>query len=109
MENNSSSNKIEGILSSLDKIRRAEPQPYLYTRLRARLEAGRVTVWDRVTTIISRPVIAVGGVFLVLIINIFAIYSHNNLSGNNDQPDVASTEDYSVVSSSFYDSENIKP
>ena len=106
MQNNHTPDKIEEVLNLLDGIKRAEPAPFFYTRVRARLEASRSTIWDRVSTLISRPVIAFAGVLLVLIINLFAIYSNQLSVNNNESTEVASSDDYSVVSNSFYDIEN---
>ena len=113
MQNNSSPKKIEEVLNILDGIQRAEPQPFFYTRLKARMEAAHFSIWDtvsnRVSSLISKPLIAVAGVFLVLVLNLFAIYSHTMSTNNNDQSDVVTTEEYSVVSNPFYDIENNKP
>ncbi len=109
MQNNSSPDKIEEVLNILDGIKKAEPKPFFYTRVRARLEAAHFTFWDRISALISRPGIAFAGISLVLILNLFAIYSHTMSVSNNDQTDVASTEEYSVVTNSFYDIENNKP
>ena len=109
MKSNSSPRKIEEVLNSLTGIKRAEPQPFFYTRVRARLEAAHFSLWDKVSTLISKPSIAFMGVFLVVVINLFAIYSHNTTVSSTDLSDVASNDEYSVVNSTFYDIENNKP
>lgn len=110
MRNSLSPNKIEEILNSLEDVRRAEPLPFFYTRVRAKLEAASSTIWERVSTLISKPVIALAGISFILILNLFVIYSHSiSLNNNSDQADVTNTEEYSLVTNSFYDTENNKP
>ena len=109
MQNNSINNKIEEVLNSLDGINRAEANPFLYTRIKARLNSRRSSIWDKLSSLISRPVIALAGVFLILVLNLFAIYSHSITINNNEITDVTSSDEYSVVSNTYYDIENTKP
>lgn len=106
MQNNSYQDKTERVISLLDGIHRAEPQPFFYTRLRARLDKNHVTIWDRVSTLLTKPVIAFTGVLMVLMLNLFAIISHTSSSSTNDQTEITSTDEYAAVSNSYYDIEN---
>ncbi|MDF2381137.1 hypothetical protein JMG10_06660 [Nostoc ellipsosporum NOK] len=59
----------EEIMDSLDGIRRATPSPFLYTRVKARLQKEGRTIWERLGTFVARPVITVSTLVLVLIFN----------------------------------------
>jgi hypothetical protein len=65
---------IDAILQSLDGMQRAEPQPFFYTRLQAKLEnrpAERST-WGW----IGKPVFSFATLLLLLVLNITAINSY---------------------------------
>jgi hypothetical protein len=106
MNNNSIHNKVEETLNSLDSIKRAEPTPFFYTRLMARMsrvESG----WEKFSGFIARPAVALAGIFMVVMINAVAIYSNaNTVSSENE---LTPTEEYTQVATNFYDMENIKP
>ena len=51
--------RVEEALNSLDGIKRASPQPWLFSRIKARLsreEAEERTVWGTVGSFLSKPV-----------------------------------------------------
>ena len=51
-------------------MQRAEANPYLYTRIKAKLNnAGSATAWELIARFLTRPVVAVLAVFLLLAIN----------------------------------------
>ena len=58
MKNEQIVQRVEDALNSLDGMQRAEANPFLYTRIAARL-ANRTTptnVWDRTARLIARPI-----------------------------------------------------
>jgi hypothetical protein len=64
--------KIEQTISALEGMKSAEPQPYFYTRLHARMERDLLTPkivlgWQ------LKPIYALSAVVIVLIINIFTL------------------------------------
>jgi len=59
----------EEIMDSLDGIRRATPAPFLYTRVRARLQKEGRTIWEQLGSFVARPVVTVSTLILVLIFN----------------------------------------
>ena len=100
--------KIETTLASLDKVQRALPRPFFYTRVMARLNNSRQKSWERFSAFITKPSIAFAGVLLVIIMNIMAAYV--NTPAMSDQSEVAITDDeYTQVATNFYDLENVKP
>ena len=100
-------NKIENTLSSLDKIQRAGPQPFFYTRLMARLNNSQQKSWERFSAFITRPSIAFSGILLIIIMNIMAAYL--NTPAISEQSEAVMTDEYTQVATNFYDFENIKP
>lgn len=109
MLNNNKDNKIEGILNALDHVERATVKPFFYSRVEMRLKDMNTTLWEKFSSLIAKPRVAYSGVFIILIINLFAIYSHTPIFHLSDQTDVNPAEEYSLVTNSFYDVENIKP
>jgi len=74
MENEKFVQQVDQALSSLDGIRRAEANPYLYTRIAARLakrQAGQ-NIWDKAARLVARPVYT-GLVVAILLIANYAV------------------------------------
>ncbi len=67
-------NDIDKILHSLDGIKRAEANPYMHTRIMARLEKEEASFWARSGRFITRPVVAVSCLLVVLVVNYVAIH-----------------------------------
>jgi hypothetical protein len=110
MKEESIRKKIEEVLNSLDGINRAEPRPFLITRLEARMQSEK-NVWFRLSSFMARPVVAFACICFVLIINamvIFMTHSPGNFSGQQGN-ELATTDEYSQVSSNLYEFENTKP
>src|SRR5438128_1299417 len=104
--NSSIHNKVEQTLNSLENIQRAEPGPFFYTRLMARMSRVE-TGWEKFSGFIARPAVALAGILMVILINIVAIYS--NASTISSENELTTTEEYTQVATNFYDTENIKP
>ncbi len=110
MENNSSiKDKIENVLNSLDKLDRATPHPFFYTRLMARVHNRYQNKWEKYSAFITRPLVAFSGIFLIVFMNLFAAYLNLKTSANSEPAEAAITDEYTQVATNFYDLENIKP
>ena len=111
MQNNPSADKIEQMLESLNGMKKAEAPPFLYTRVLARLERTKTSVWEKISMILARPTVAFACVVMVVILNLFAVFSQTQTHSVNpvNSSELVSTDEYSQVSNSFYDIENIKP
>ncbi|MEJ7610289.1 MAG: hypothetical protein WKF88_03815 [Ferruginibacter sp.] len=104
--------KIAAVMNSLDGMQPAEPQPYLLTRLKARLEcAPEQSTWSAITAFIKTPAVAFVSVLLLLLLNI-AVFSaggffpgKKNISANN----IPAKYDFTVNVSGIYDIENQEP
>jgi hypothetical protein len=101
--------RIEAALESLNDIRRASPQPYFYTRLRARItreEKG----WSGIAGLISRPLFALAMICVVLLVNTWIVFRQDNeaLPANTNTTSQVATdlpEEYNVAVTTFYDYE----
>ena len=102
-------NKAEETLNSLKNIRRAEPKPFFYTRLMARISSLKESKWEKFSGFIARPRIAFAGISVVVVLNIMAAWSNLRTPVSNDQPNLTTTEEYTQVAATFYDYENMKP
>jgi hypothetical protein len=64
---------VEKALESLDGLERAEPRPFLFTRVKARLERDQRNAWETIGSFLTRPVVAIAGLCLILAMNIFIL------------------------------------
>jgi len=94
----------EQILNSLDGIHRAQPKPYFYTRLMAKLDKQK-NGWEKVAGFISNPVFAIAVIALFLIINIAILFnsSSNATSSSQEESSLAVENDYGLSVPSIYD------
>ena len=95
--------EIEQTLQCLDGVKRAEANPFLFTRIQARMNK-KTGVWERTFSFVSRPVIAVAIVLVVMAVNGWALWggtgSNENLTAdftNGNASELAS--EYNVVAS----------
>ena len=102
--------KIEKALESLDGMQRATPQPWLYARVKARLQREERTVWESIGSFLSKPAVAMAGLGMILILNVFVLFKQGNFQ---DAASVASqsaqiTDSESILASnSSFDYENL--
>lgn len=98
--------KTEEILNSLDGIGRATPQPFLYTRVMARLTKDATsTHWERMASLVSRPAFAIATIALFLLINVAVVFhfSTKTATSTQDESAVVSDNEYNLSVSSLYD------
>ena len=105
MNRNESIRTTEDILESLDGIRSASPAPFLYTRIRARMDNRSRPIWERVSEGLARPWVATGLAVLLLVVNALIV-----LSGKDDASEPGAEEhlfathtDYNIHTTSFYE------
>lgn len=103
--------EIEQTLQCLDGVKRAEANPFLFTRIKARMDR-KANVWERTFSFISKPAIAIAIVLLVMAVNGWALLgsdSNENSNGDNDNANVSElANEYNVVASvDNYDYENL--
>ena len=105
--------QVDEAMDSLDGITRAKANPFLFTRVEAKLRQGRRSVWDTVTSYISKPAVALAMLCMVIFSNAVVMYwqsgpGNTTTVTSGDQP-IALTEEYSLNVSSFYHDENPEP
>ena len=109
MQNNINK-KIEDAMHSIDGIDKAQPKPFFFTRLEARMEKEN-NIWVKITSFVTRPVVAFVCICLVIMINAFVILS-SSLSpktSTKQSTELATIDEYTQINTTLYDFENTKP
>jgi hypothetical protein len=102
--------RVEDALNSLDGIQRAEPQPWLFSRVKGRLlRKEEKTGWETISSFLSKPAVAIAGLFLILGLNGFLVFNQQSDSSviaiqNELQPNDSESL---IASSSSFDYENL--
>ena len=101
---------VEKTLCSMDAAKRAEPAPFLLTRIQGRINRKKATAWEYVSQMLSQPRVALMALTGLLIIN-FAIFSYEGDEDKTQQQTIqGSNEDFSMNNSFvLFDLENIQP
>ncbi len=102
--------RAEKALESLDAIKRAEPQPFFYTRLMARLRRDEKTWWETTGSFLARPVTVAVCLVLLLIFNAFILFNQDSNTVNpvaGNPTDSITENEYIVASNSSFDYENL--
>ena len=101
--------KVDAALNSLEGIQRAEPQPWLFARVKGRLMKEDKTQWEIIGSILSKPVIAIAGLCLILMLNVFLLYTQKNESSSTliTQTGQAVENESLLASSSSFDYETL--
>lgn len=74
----------EEVLNSLEGIQRAEPMPFLFTRIQARMNKDDQSVESLFFRLISRPLFALSLGLFFLIINGYVLFSTLENGQNGD-------------------------
>jgi hypothetical protein len=109
-DNKHTQSRIDAILGSTDGIKRAEANPYLFTRIMSKLGEEK-SVWASISGFITRPAIVLSTLCLVIILNVFVVVNskedttstaaqNNNLNDNEYQQ---------MASATAYDYVNVEP
>ena len=68
--------KVDQIMNSLDGIQRATPQPWLFSRIKGKLiQQDDKSVWGTIGSFLSKPVIAIAGLCLILMMNGYLLFN----------------------------------
>ncbi len=65
----------EEIINSLDGIKKAEPSPFLYTRIQSRLNEERSSSFFVIVRLLTRPVLAVTLALIFILVNGYILAS----------------------------------
>ena len=99
--------EIEKTLQSIDGSERAKANPFLFTRIQAKMERGK-SGWAKATGFMSRPAFAIAIVAFVLLANAVTIYSSRQdalIPGANSSVSSELPEEYNLAVNTFYDYE----
>jgi hypothetical protein len=104
--------EIEKTLESLNGINRAEANPFLFTRIKARMNR-KANAWDRAISFVSKPLVAVAVLVLVMAINGWSFFgaSTTATAGNYGADETLSLPEFEneyklITSTDSYDYEN---
>lgn len=99
--------KVEKTLQSLDEIKRAEANPFLFTRIIARVQQEQ-SGWERITSFISRPAIALAMLILVMAVNALVVFnSGTETTAETESMAVSSIiDEYNMTFATISDYEN---
>ena len=103
--------KLEDAFQSLDGMQRAEPAPYLLTRINAALANRQPeTSWSRIAAFISRPVVAFALMLVLVLVNGLIISGSNSTEAENNMATADNNVyEYAASVTSNYDLENVQP
>ena len=99
---------VEETLNSMDGAKRAGPAPYLLTRINAKMGKQQLSTWERVGSLLGRPVVAFSLVVFLVIINL-AMHGYTFGSASMQSTPVSADEYSMNTSSALFDLENIQP
>lgn len=104
-------NLIEEALNSVDGAKRAEPMPYLLTRINARMSKETVSAWEKAGWFIGRPAVALAGLCLIILINVMVLMINRptDTVAVSEQVMPAQTDEFSYTVATIYDNENTQP
>ncbi|MBI1343494.1 MAG: hypothetical protein GC171_11225 [Terrimonas sp.] len=106
---NSIQDEINRTLESLDGAERARANPFLFTRIQAKMNREK-SVWSMLLGTISRPAFAFAIIAFILLANIWTLYQGNNRTDSANSAFQAATaadlpEEYNLAVNTFYDYE----
>jgi hypothetical protein len=99
-----SDHELDAILSSLDGIKKATPEAFLFTRIMARIQRSDDNAWARVLKFVSKPAFALVIAIIFLFINGYILVGQFR---NTVEPAEESTQsmamEYTSLSTPYYD------
>ena len=102
--------RIEETLNSLEGMRRAEANPFLYTRIQARLGRSRSAL-EQIVLFAGKPAFAFFVLVIVLVTNLMVMLqgSEEASAVKQEQTQLAVADEYHLDVASLYDYENPEP
>ena len=101
--------QVEETLNSLDGISRAKANPFLFTRVEARLGQTGKNTWERITSYVARPVVVLAMLTMVILSNAVVMYWQLPSEEIVPEQQLALTEEYNMTTTSFLDDETPEP
>jgi hypothetical protein len=96
---------VNETIDSFDGLQKAEPKPFMFTRIMARMNRKDETILEKIVSLVSRPVVAFATVILFLAINAFVLFSISGSATPEEvqEPALVADSDYGLSVSSMYD------
>ena len=97
--------EVEKTLDSLEGIQRAEANPYLFTRIKSRLEGEEKSFWSMAIGFMGKPAVAIAAILLVVLINASVIFKSGSgqvQSATLDDEQLFAVE-YNLSDTTIYD------
>jgi hypothetical protein len=102
--------EVEQALKSIDALKPANPGPFFFTRVQARLNRTERNVWDKLSVLLSKPAVAIAGICFIILINTVTVLDiKETLPSLAEQSEPIYDEEYNMAVTSFYDIENTEP
>ena len=97
--------EVDKTLESLDSLQKATANPYLFTRIKARLEREERSFWSWAIAFISRPSVAIIAIVVATTINAIVFFESRSetVQTNQDSEQLFASE-YNLTDSTIYDS-----
>lgn len=105
-ENNNIDKYIDDALNSFDGANRAMPKPFLFTRLKAKMNKEENSAWEKMVRFIARPTVAVAGLCLIIGINTAVIFNNTNKKTTVAEQAYNNTDEFSTTTATLYNFEN---
>ena len=102
---------IEESLNSMDDVKRAEPKPFLFTRINARMNKGTESVWEKAGWFITRPAVAFTGLCMIVLLNAGVVMFNKTSDSTTVAEQTAQTQadEFSYTVATIYDTDNSQP
>ncbi len=99
----------EETLQGFEGVKRAEPKPFLLTRIMASInkQSSEKNKWIKAGAFISRPSVAIAGIAFIFFINMSIIFlNRNNEKNQVVQNSTTIVDEFAVSAANIYDIEN---
>lgn len=98
---------VDKVMQSMDGVQRAKAPGYLYAKILSGVYSRQtITIWERVSSFIARPAVALACIVLVVAVNALIIYSG---STEPVAQGIASAEAVDLYAYDIFNTENIEP
>ena len=95
-------------LNSFDSADRARPKPFLLTRINARLNKEKNTIWETAIRFIARPAVVITGLCLIIGFNAFVVIYNYSATATTVTEQLITTDEFSASFATLDDLENIE-
>ena len=101
--------QVNEAMDSLDGMGRAKANPFLFTRVEARLRQNSKNVWETIVSYVSKPAVALAMLCMVILSNAVVMFWQSGVQDSVVATDQPLTEEYNQNVIAFYDDENPEP